>query len=63
MRSRNAGRLRVVDLEVVERQLANVTVTLADDRLQREGFEQVVVLRTPEAVDRLTIIRRRTLEP
>jgi predicted kinase len=63
VRSRNARRMRVVDVEVVDRQLANVAATLSDDRLQREGFDQVVILQAPEAVDHLTVVRRRTIAP
>ena len=60
--ARNAGRVRVVDRDVVERQLASVAETLRDDGLEREGFDPIVVLRSPEAVDRLTVIRRRPLD-
>jgi protein phosphatase len=57
--ARNAARERVVAADVVDRQLAHVTTTLEAGRLQREGFDSVVVLRTPQDVDALSVIRGR----
>ena len=43
----NAGRSRVVDDEVIDRHLAAVRRTVDGDVLGSEGFDQVVVLRSP----------------
>jgi predicted kinase len=58
---RNSGRVaRVVDPSVVERHLAAVRATVGGDRLRREGFAQVVILRTVAQLDSVVVIRRGT---
>ena len=59
----NAGRSRIVDDEVIDRHLAAVRRTVDGDVLGREGFDQVVVLRTPRDALALSIDRRPTLRP
>jgi protein phosphatase len=61
--ARNAARpARTVDMAVVRHQLAGVRTALdgPSPALDREGFAQVVVLRDPAEVDRVTIRRRPT---
>jgi protein phosphatase len=58
---RNAGRAgRVVDERVVRRHLGRLRASLdgSGPGLRAEGFSQVVVLRDPAAIDRVTIVRR-----
>lgn len=57
VRAQNAGRARVVDADVIERQLAWLRRSVDDGQLAAEGFAPVVVLRTPEAVAGLRIVR------
>jgi len=59
----NAERARVVDDEVIERHLAAIRQTVDTDVLPSEGFDNVVILRTPADASRLTIDRRLTLPP
>ena len=59
----NAERVRVVDGEVIERHLAAIRQTVDDDVLPSEGFDTVVILRTPADARALTIDRRPTLRP
>jgi predicted kinase len=54
----NAARSRVVDGAVIDRHIAAVRRTLDRDVLALEGFEQVVVLRTPADAGALSIDRR-----
>ena len=61
--TQNAGRSRVVRDDVIERQLAGVRRTLEGDVLAVEGFDQIVVVRTPQDTQALTIERRPTLPP
>jgi protein phosphatase len=61
--AQNAGRSRIVDEEVIERHLAAVRRTIDGDVLPLEGFDQVVVIRTPGDALALTIDRRPTLRP
>ena len=56
--ARNAGRDRVVDPEVVDRQLGWLRATLDGDELAAEGVDPVVVLRTAADVAALRIERR-----
>ena len=58
--ARNAARpARVVDMAVVQRQLARLRTALdgPDPPVGRDGFAAVVVLRDPAEVDRVTIRR------
>jgi len=57
----NAERARVVDDEVIERHLAAIRQTVDTDVLPSEGFDNVVILRTPADARGLTIDRRPTL--
>ncbi len=57
--ARNAARERVVAADVVDRQLDHVATALEAGRLQREGFDPVIVLRTPQEVDALRVVRER----
>jgi protein phosphatase len=58
--ARNAGRTeRVVDRAVVGRHLAVVRSTLDGGQLAVEGFDAIVLLGSPGAVDELRIERRR----
>ena len=61
--TQNAGRSRVVRDDVIERQLAGVRRTLEGDVRAVEGFDQIVVVRTPQDAQALTIERRPTLPP
>jgi predicted kinase len=56
---RNSERAtRVVDPVVVERHLVAVRATLDGDRLVREGFAHVVVLRSLVELDTVVVMRR-----
>lgn len=57
----NAGRARVVDTDVIERHLAAVRRTVDADVLPLEGFDQVIIVRTPADARTLTVDRRPTL--
>ena len=54
---------RVVDDEVIDRHLAAVRRTVDGDVLGPEGFDQVVVLRSPADALALSVDRRATLRP
>jgi protein phosphatase len=56
--AQNTGRPRVVDQDVVERHLAAIRRTVDGDRLTAEGFDPVVVLRTPVEAGALVVERR-----
>lgn len=57
---RNAGRAgRVVPTAVVERHLAALRSALDSDRLASDGFDEVVVLRSPDDLDAVVLARRR----
>lgn len=55
--AQNAGRGRVVDPDVIDRHLAAVRRSVDRDRLVVEGFDPIVVLRTPLEVAALQIER------
>lgn len=55
--ARNAGRTRVVDAGVVDRQLAWLRQTVDGGRLAAEGFDPIAILRTTDEVDHLEIVR------
>ena len=57
VRAQNAGRARVVDADVIDRHLAWLRRTVDDGQLPAEGFATVIVLRTPEDVAELRIVR------
>ena len=57
VRVQNAGRIRVVDPEVVERHLAAVRSTVDRGRLELEGIDQIVVLTSPEDAAAVSIER------
>jgi predicted kinase len=57
VRARNRGRSRVVDDDVVERQLGWLRLTVDGGRLEVEGFGPIVVIRSVEALDRLEVTR------
>ena len=59
----NAGRSRVVARDVIDRHLAAVRRTVDLDVLAHEGFDQVVVVRTPDEAVALSIERRPTSRP
>jgi len=62
--ARNAGRsARVVDREVVDRHLDAIRRTIDTGRLAAESFDQVVILRTPEDVGQLRVLRSTTAAP
>jgi predicted kinase len=54
----NAGRARVVDREVIDRHLVAIRSAVDTSLLQLEGFDPVVVLRSPEEAAALVIERR-----
>ncbi len=57
--ARNAGRVtRVVAKAVVDRQLATLRATIDTASLPSEGFDLVVVLHDPAAIDSLRLERR-----
>jgi protein phosphatase len=56
--SRNERRTpRVVDRAVVERHLAELRADVDGGRIQGEGFDAVYVIREPEALEELVILR------
>jgi len=61
--ARNAGRDRVVDPEVVDRQLGWLRATLDGGQLVAEGVDPITVLRTPADVAGLVIARRPVSPP
>lgn len=63
IRAQNAGRARVVDEEVIDRHIAALRRTVAGDRLAIEGFDPVVVLRSPLEAAALRVERRPTPLP
>jgi protein phosphatase len=55
---RNDGRTtRIVDRAVVERHLAELRADVDAQRIQAEGFDAVYVIREPEALEELVILR------
>ncbi|MBA2757610.1 MAG: AAA family ATPase [Chloroflexi bacterium] len=60
VRSRNAGRDRVVDPDVVERHLATLRRTVDGDELHREDLAGIILLRSEDDVARARIERRPT---
>lgn len=56
--AQNAGRARNVDTDVVDRHLESIRSTVDGDRLTLEGFDQVVILRSPTEIAELAIERR-----
>jgi predicted kinase len=58
--AQNVGRARIVDPDVIDRHLAAIRETVDRGRLQLEGYEPVVVLRSPDEAAALSIIRRRS---
>lgn len=60
VRSRNAGRDRVVDPDVVERHLATLRRTLDSGELHLTGLAGIIVLRSEVDVARARIERQRT---
>ena len=61
--AQNAGRARNVDGHVVDRHLEEVRSTVDGDRLTLEGFDKVVILRSPAEIAELAIERRRSPVP
>ncbi len=61
VKRQNTGRSRVVSDEVIERHLAAVRRTVDADVLAVEGFDQVIVVRTPYDALALTMERGPTL--
>ena len=59
----NAARSRVVDVAVIDRHLAAIRRTVDGDVLALEGFDQVVIIRTPTDAASLSIDRLATLRP
>ena len=57
VQDRNAARTRIVDRDVVERHLTAVRSTIDGGRLELEGVDRVVVLRTPEDAAALSVER------
>jgi predicted kinase len=57
VRSQNAGRQRIVGRDVVDRHLAGVRQSVDGGGLADEGFDQVVILRSPAEAAALTIER------
>jgi predicted kinase len=55
--ARNAGRARVVDPDVIDRQLGWLRDTVDGGQLAVEGIDPVIVLRTPADVAALVIVR------
>jgi protein phosphatase len=56
--ARNAGRDRVVAAEVVDRHLAAIEAGADPARLRGEGFAVVAILRTPQEIAAVEIVRR-----
>jgi protein phosphatase len=63
VKRQNAKRARVVNDDVIERHLTAVRRTVDEGVLAVEGFDQIVVVRTPHDALALTIERRPTLRP
>ncbi len=61
VRRQNAGRARIVNHDVIARHLAAVRRTVDGDVLALEGFDQIVVIGTPQDALALTIERRPSL--
>jgi len=61
--ARNRDRSRVVDAAVVERHLGHLAADGIEERLALEGFDAVVVLEDPAAVDALEVMRIRLRPP
>jgi protein phosphatase len=57
VRVQNAGRSRVVDQEAIDRHLAGVRRAVDGDLLALEGFDQVIVLRSPADAVALSVER------
>ncbi|HSL77000.1 MAG TPA: AAA family ATPase [Candidatus Limnocylindrales bacterium] len=57
VRRQNAGRIRVVDPDVVERHLAGVRSTVDGRRLEHEGVDQIVIVRTGEEAEAMSVER------
>jgi protein phosphatase len=57
VRHQNAGRRRIVDPDVVDRHLHTLRSTVDGGRLELEGFDQVVVLRTAEEAAAVSVER------
>ena len=55
--ARNAARARRVDEDVVRWQLERVAVAVGDGVLAGEGCAAVWILRTPDAIDAITVAR------
>lgn len=55
--ARNGARTRVVDPGVVDRHLTAAGLVADPERLAAEGFDPVVILRTPSEVDAVRIVR------
>ena len=58
IRSQNAGRERVVDPEIIDRHLEAIRRTVDGGRLAVEGFDPVIVLRSPLETAALVVERR-----
>lgn len=58
VRAQNAARSRIVDPDVVDRHLAAIRPTVDGGLLALEGFEPIVILRTPLQVAGLVVTRR-----
>lgn len=63
IRARNGQRPRVVDDAVIGRQVGWLRETVDGTLLVDEGFDPIVVLRTPDAVDTFAIVRARSGAP
>jgi predicted kinase len=61
--AQNAGRARVVDAEIVDRQLAGIRATVDRRQLEAAGFALVIRLDSPEEAAALMIRRRVTRPP
>lgn len=59
IRAQNAGRSRVVDDDVIERHIAAIRRTIEREQLVAEGFDPVIVLRTPDEAAGLVLERGR----
>jgi protein phosphatase len=57
--AQNAARTRIVDAEVIDHHLAALRATVDRGELELEGFDPVVILRSPEAAASLSIVRER----
>jgi protein phosphatase len=61
--AQNRGRGRVVDRNVVDRHVEALRRSMERDRLAVEGFDPIVVLRTPAEVAALAVERRPRVRP